>query len=363
MAYDERTQQLCVAGAIFTICVVVYTLLTYRRYRSQLESLWNHFALLSCAVQLLQAVNKLVSASSALASQAVITGWGCNINATIDQFLDVTSATYLAIFFLLLMNDGHLYDRAATLKLLYASGVVCGAVTTAVMWLCVTIDQNHAEYGETYFSMRLGWCWIPGHRQDGLSVLGVDLLRFFCSYFFPLVMVVFACSAYLRKRYVTASGSFSWHLKRVIVARFVLLCLFPAITYSLGFASRFSRDDRLTFDRTASFLLTAVGGLNSLVLLGTEKALLALMRGDGALSPNGFSGVVKNLACHTVSGVPAEHFLETDSLLASASDMHSVVVNQKSGVAMPLRQGLPAVILSRSTTPHSPSFATESGAR
>ena len=114
-------------------------------------------------------------------------------------------------------------------------------------------------------------------------------------------------------------------LQRVIVARFVLLCLFPAMTYSLGFVSRYDNTsgDRVMYDRLASFLLTAMGGVNSLVLIATEKATLSLLRGDESLSPNGFSGVVKNLGCHSVPGVPAQH-LPSDRLLSESDPVRQL---------------------------------------
>jgi hypothetical protein len=115
-------------------------------------------------------------------------------------------------------------------------------------------------------------------------------------------MIILAVVAYVRnKQYVASCGSFSWHLKRVIVARFVLLCLFPAITYIIGFVSRYDNasSERRIYDRLASLLLSAMGGMNCLVFLGTEKALLALLRGKDSLPPSGFSGVVQGVERHS----------------------------------------------------------------
>jgi hypothetical protein len=212
------------------------------------------------------------------------------------------------------------------------------------MWLAVIPNHNSREYGTTYFSMSLGWCWIPaGVKRDGLPRVAAGFARFFCSYAVPLVMIIVAIVAYRRNKQLTAtSGSFSWHLKPVVLARFVLLCFFPALAYVVGFIARYDDGslDRTLYDVVASFLLSSLGGINALVFLATEKASLALMCGDEYLVGTGFSAVVLGVEFHSVAvGVPArdttgsQPIPESQQLLVPA-DGHSYEALQ-AAVVMP----------------------------
>jgi hypothetical protein len=264
----------CIVSSGVSLVILLQVLVTFIAFRNRVDCCFNRFIMIFCALQTIQCLQKTFFAGMTIVNDG-LPFLACDINASLDQFLDFTSICFLIAFFVG-MSNARAYWESSWNGIAYVAAPLLGAVSLATIWALLADRKPGVSYDTApYFSQDLAWCWIPSHVPQDLALIkSSDALRdvqMFIGYLPTVLTVVTALYAYVNQRCRTGE---SWLGKGVVLRRFLGTSIFPVVIYIIGMPIRISFASQAN---TVAIVISAVypltGGIIGIVFLWTEGAL------------------------------------------------------------------------------------------
>jgi hypothetical protein len=269
----------CIASSALSSVVLFHALATFAVFRNRVDCCFNRFIVIFCALQLLQCIQKI-----AFAAVTILNGGlpfvACDVNASLDQFLDFTSLCFLIAFFVGMSNTRRFWDSGWN-RVAYITAPLLGLISLATLWVLLADRVAGVTYDDApYFTQDLAWCWIPNKPDGDLviikSVHTLRAMQMFVGYAPTALVIGSALYAYLAQKCRTGE---SWLGKGVILRRFLGVSIFPVLIYVIGLPIRISfAANANTIAILISTVYPLTGSMIGFVFLWTEGGLAWIPR-------------------------------------------------------------------------------------
>ncbi|CUG90984.1 transmembrane protein, putative [Bodo saltans] len=278
LPYTTATQHMslgCIVSSALSSIVLLDVLFTFIAFRNRLDCCFNRFILIFCALQLLQCLQKLTFSGMTIVNTG-LPFVACDINASLDQFLDFTSICFLIAFFIGMSNPRRFWDNRTWSRLVYFIAPFLGLFSLAMLWILLADRVRGVTYNDApFFKQDLAWCWIPNTRDADLEVVkSVDALRtvqMLFGYAPTLLVIAAATYSYFAQRCRTGE---TWLGKGIVLRRFLGVSVAPILIYVLGLPIRISfAANANTIAIVISTVYPLTGAIIGIVFLWTEDGL------------------------------------------------------------------------------------------
>ncbi|CUG89163.1 transmembrane protein, putative [Bodo saltans] len=273
----------CIASSAASSLVLIDVLATFVVFKNRVDCCFNRFIVIFCALQLLQCLQKIV-----FATMTILNGGlpfvACDINASLDQFLDFTSISFLIAFFVGMSNTRRYWESGWN-RVAYIAAPLLSFVVLGTLWALLTDRVEGVTYSDApYFTQDLAWCWIPNKPDGDLVIIrSADALRsvqMIVGYAPTAFVIASAIYAYLAQKCRTGE---SWLGKGVVLRRFLGVSIFPVVIYVVGLPIRISfAANANAIAIVISTMYPLTGSIIGFVFLWTEGGATWIPRDDTA---------------------------------------------------------------------------------